>query len=272
MLSLAELNEYKILFKTSNLQQEMMKFGLEPAVLKSIWDQCCGISGSTMTEFILALGLCKHVVKYARFPENINEFKSNLEQDIKILERIEDKGEWAITPEEKHKYDEIFKANDPTGKGYIYGEVARRIFAQSGLRENLLAHIWSLSDVERRGKLNSDEFAVAMHLTYSKLNGIDLPTKLPANLVPPSFRKLQELSDLAKLSASSLLSSRSSVTSSPTGSLLSLADHLGVKGSLPNSKSAASLLKKESISDGNPDSRLELGKCVLNRPLENRDC
>jgi hypothetical protein len=72
---------------------------------------------------------------------------------------------------------------------------------QSGLHKNLLAHIWDLADMQNRGKLNSDEFAVAMHLIYGKLNGADLPRNLPENLIPPSMRNLKELSDFAKLDA-----------------------------------------------------------------------
>lgn len=37
-----------------------------------------------------------------------------------------------------------------------------------------------------------DEFCVAMHLIYRKLNGYDVPTSLPAELVPPSTRQLNE--------------------------------------------------------------------------------
>jgi hypothetical protein len=65
----------------------------------------------------------------------------------------------------------------------------------------MLAHIWNLADIQHRGKLNADEFAVAMHLIYQKLNGKDLPGELPENLVPPSQRQLSDLSNLAKLDA-----------------------------------------------------------------------
>ncbi|KAI8805746.1 hypothetical protein BJ742DRAFT_774739 [Cladochytrium replicatum] len=44
-------------------------------------------------------------------------------------------------------------------------------------------------DTHNVGKLNGDEFAVAMHLIYRKLNGHDLPKTLPPELVPPSTRK-----------------------------------------------------------------------------------
>lgn len=76
---------------------------------------------------------------------------------------------WAIEPAEKSKYDSIFKTWDPTNTGYIDGDRARNIFSQSGLGDNVLAHIWGLADRDRHGKLNGDEFAVAMCLLYRYL-------------------------------------------------------------------------------------------------------
>ena len=83
----------------------------------------------------------------------------------------------------------------------------------------MLAHIWGLADMQKRGKLNSDEFAVAMHLIYKKLNGYDLPQKLPDNLVPPSQKALSSLSNFAKLDA---LQQKPQKRISPSSSLLSL--------------------------------------------------
>jgi hypothetical protein len=99
------------------------------------------------------------------------------------------------------------------------GESAKLIFSQSGLRENMLAHIWGLADMQKRGKLNADEFAVAMHLIYKKLNGYDIPQKLPENLIPPSQKALSSLSNFAKLDA---LQQKAPKRISPSSSLLSI--------------------------------------------------
>jgi Cytoskeletal-regulatory complex EF hand len=37
--------------------------------------------------------------------------------------------------------------------------------------------------------MDADEFALAMHLINIKLDGHELPTELPAHLVPPSKRE-----------------------------------------------------------------------------------
>ncbi|KAI7850974.1 hypothetical protein BDC45DRAFT_230145 [Circinella umbellata] len=107
---------------------------------------------------------------------------------------------WAVTTEEKKRYTQIFKAWDEEKKGYLTGDMAKEIFTQSGLAENVLMQIWNLSDPNNQGKLNVDEFSVAMHLIYRKLNGYDVPTHLPTELVPPSTRELKESVDGLKQS------------------------------------------------------------------------
>ncbi|PVI00276.1 hypothetical protein DM02DRAFT_642557 [Periconia macrospinosa] len=97
---------------------------------------------------------------------------------------------WAITKGEKKLYDDTFKAWDGLGKGYISGEQALEIFGQSGLPKPDLERVWTLADSADRGRLNLDEFAVAMHLIYRKLNGYPVPNRLPAELIPPSTRNL----------------------------------------------------------------------------------
>lgn len=97
---------------------------------------------------------------------------------------------WAVTKDEKKIYDEMFKAWDGFGKGYISGAQAIEIFGQSGLEKPDLERIWTLSDPNNKGRLNLDEFAVAMHLIYRRLNGYPVPNSLPAELIPPSTRNL----------------------------------------------------------------------------------
>lgn len=105
---------------------------------------------------------------------------------------------WAITKQEKQIYDGIFSAWDSTRRGYIDGDVAISIFGKSGLGRPDLESIWNLCDSSNRGKLNKDEFAVAMHLVYRRLNGFDIPLRLPPELVPPSAKYLQDSVDLLK--------------------------------------------------------------------------
>jgi hypothetical protein len=99
---------------------------------------------------------------------------------------------WSITKDEKKIYDDMFKAWDGLSRGAVSGATAIEIFSQSGLEKDDLERIWTLSDPHNRGKLNLDEFAVAMHLIYRKLNGYPVPAKLPAELIPPSTRNIND--------------------------------------------------------------------------------
>lgn len=110
---------------------------------------------------------------------------------------------WSITKQEKQIYDGVFSAWDSRNKGFIDGEVAINIFGKSGLARPDLESIWNLADTNNRGKLNKDEFAVAMHLVYRRLNGFDLPLRLPPELVPPSTKYIQDSMDTLKNSLKS---------------------------------------------------------------------
>ncbi|QWU86932.1 hypothetical protein CA3LBN_001150 [Candidozyma haemuli] len=105
---------------------------------------------------------------------------------------------WAITKQEKSIYDGIFGAWDPERKGFIQGDTAIGIFNKSGLSRPDLESIWNLCDAGNRGKLNKDEFAVAMHLVYRRLNGLEIPLRLPPELIPPSAKYLQDSVDSLK--------------------------------------------------------------------------
>ena len=99
---------------------------------------------------------------------------------------------WAVTKDEKKIYDDMFKSWDGFGKGFISGNQSIEIFSQSGLDKSDLERIWTLSDPHNKGRLNLDEFAVAMHLIYRRLNGYPVPSQLPPELVPPSTRNLND--------------------------------------------------------------------------------
>ena len=105
---------------------------------------------------------------------------------------------WAVTKDEKKIYDQLFKAWDGLNKGFIGGDVAIEVMSQSGLPKSDLERIWTLSDPGNRGRLDMDEFAVAMHLIYRKLNGYSVPNQLPPELVPPSTRNFSNSIDTVK--------------------------------------------------------------------------
>nr|CAI5865216.1 unnamed protein product [Callosobruchus analis] len=92
-----------------------------------------------------------------------------------------------IVGREKHKYDEIFNSLNPTD-GKVTGMAAKTEMVKSRLPNSVLSKVWKLSDVDQDGLLDEEEFALAMHLINVKLDGNELPTQLPAHLIPPSKR------------------------------------------------------------------------------------
>ena len=101
--------------------------------------------------------------------------------------------EWAIGTREKENFDKAFSTLDTENRGYITGDQAVGFFSNSRLPEEVLAQIWDLADINSEGRLNRDEFAVAMFLIWQQRTKRDprdtLPQKLPSNLMPPSMRQ-----------------------------------------------------------------------------------
>ena len=64
-----------------------------------------------------------------------------------------------------------------------------KVFSDSGLKEDTLASIWDLADINSEGQLNPDTFAVAMYLIREQRapDPPPLPAFLPPRLIPPSY-------------------------------------------------------------------------------------
>ncbi|KAH3742756.1 hypothetical protein Pelo_15853 [Pelomyxa schiedti] len=69
----------------------------------------------------------------------------------------------AIPAHERVAYDALFHQTT-TGKP-LSGELARGLFSQSGLPVDVLAKIWDLSDIDKDGMLDREEFSIACYLT-----------------------------------------------------------------------------------------------------------
>lgn len=93
-----------------------------------------------------------------------------------------------IVDKDKPKYDEMFNKLSPID-GKITGASAKAEMVKSNLPNLVLSKIWKLSDLDKDGMLDSEEFALAMHLMSIKLNGHKLPEELPRHLIPPNRRK-----------------------------------------------------------------------------------
>ncbi|XP_020620179.1 intersectin-1-like isoform X2 [Orbicella faveolata] len=96
-----------------------------------------------------------------------------------------------ITPTNRLKYNQMFKAHDYQKTGFLSGDQARSMLIQSGLSQGILAQIWNLSDLDKDGQLNIEEFALAMHFVELAKHGQSLPPTVPPELLPPLFQSRQ---------------------------------------------------------------------------------
>ncbi|XP_060890833.1 epidermal growth factor receptor substrate 15-like 1 isoform X2 [Labrus mixtus] len=146
---------------------------------------------------------------------------------------------WAVRPEEKGKFDGIFESLAPVN-GLLSGEKVKPVLINSKLPLDVLGKVWDLSDIDKDGHLDRDEFAVAMHLVYRALEKEPVPTLLPSSLVPPSKRKK---------SLGSVASSVPGLPASPPppkDSLRSTPSH----GSMNSLNSTGSLSPKHTLKSG----------------------
>ncbi|XP_028444204.1 epidermal growth factor receptor substrate 15 isoform X2 [Perca flavescens] len=124
---------------------------------------------------------------------------------------------WVVKPEEKMKFDSIFESLGPVG-GILTGDKVKPVLLNSKLPVDILGRVWELSDIDRDGTLDRDEFSVAMYLVYRALEGEPVPMSLPPPLVPPSKRKNSSVPPVMPLlpSPPSVKDSRSSHAGSKT--------------------------------------------------------
>lgn len=83
----------------------------------------------------------------------------------------------------------MFNATDKTRSGFLTGTQARGILLQTKVPQQILAQIWSLSDRDADGRLGCEEFVLALYLCELHVTGKVIPTELPYDLIPPSFRQ-----------------------------------------------------------------------------------
>ncbi|XP_069378709.1 epidermal growth factor receptor substrate 15-like 1 isoform X8 [Paralichthys olivaceus] len=146
---------------------------------------------------------------------------------------------WAVRPEEKSKFDGIFESLAPVN-GLLSGEKVKPVLINSKLPLDVLGKVWDLSDIDKDGHLDKDEFAVAMHLVYRALEKEPVPALLPSSLIPLSKRKK---------SLGSVTSSVPGLPASPPppkDSLRSTPSH----GSMNSLNSTGSLSPKHTLKSG----------------------
>ena len=80
----------------------------------------------------------------------------------------------------KGQFDEISR------DGLLSGAGAKSLLTATGLSTNKLRKIWELSDIDKDGQLNLQEFVIAMYLTEVSKSGRELPARLDPEMIPRS--------------------------------------------------------------------------------------
>jgi len=101
--------------------------------------------------------------------------------------RLSNAGQWAVAAdtEKISSWIETFSNAAPVD-GKITGAQAKFVMMESNLPRSVLSKIWSLADIDRDGLLDEEEFCLCMYLIDFKLANNDLPSSLPAHLIPTS--------------------------------------------------------------------------------------
>mmetsp|Transcript_8387 Transcript_8387/g.19851 ORF Transcript_8387/g.19851 Transcript_8387/m.19851 type:complete len:566 (+) Transcript_8387:99-1796(+) len=94
---------------------------------------------------------------------------------------------WALQ-DSAERLRESFEALGPEG-GFLSPQTARDVLVKTGLSKDQLRKIWNLSDIDRDGYFDMEEYVVAMFLCDAVIQkGRPIPESLPATVVPPSKR------------------------------------------------------------------------------------
>ncbi|KAM3876032.1 epidermal growth factor receptor substrate 15-like 1 [Diretmus argenteus] len=175
----------------------LKKSGLPDATLGKIWDLADPDGKGYLDKqgFYVALRL----VACAQSGQEVSlsslnltipppKFKETSSPSLSSTASVPSEPHWAVRPEEKSKFDGIFESLAPVN-GLLSGEKVKPVLINSKLPLDVLGKVWDLSDIDKDGHLDKDEFAVAMHLVYRALEKEPVPPLLPSSLIPPSKRK-----------------------------------------------------------------------------------
>ncbi|SSD59433.1 uncharacterized protein SCODWIG_01194 [Saccharomycodes ludwigii] len=143
----------------------------------------------------------------------VNSFANNgLNTELKIPNRRLS----FITMEDQAKFETLFRSKVPIGSNTISGDECRDILMKSGLQPQQLARIWALSDTDKAGELLFPQFALAMYLVNSALQGEPLPFDLDSK----TKNEVSSFIDAINLSITSGNNDASNLPKTPFDALL----------------------------------------------------
>jgi len=98
---------------------------------------------------------------------------------------------WVVTAEAYQKYVGFFDMQPKDPMGRVLGRDCAQFLVQSSLAKPTIALILELSDLDKDGCFDRDEFCIATHLALCiSKRGMPVPQALPRFLVPSSKKHL----------------------------------------------------------------------------------
>jgi len=85
------------------------------------------------------------------------------------------------------RFEPLF--NTTQSGGFVSGGAAKNVLTSTGLAVGQLRKIWELSDLDKDGQLDLQEFTLAMYLADQVKNGREVPSRLDADMIPPNKRR-----------------------------------------------------------------------------------
>ncbi|CAM9520567.1 unnamed protein product [Choristocarpus tenellus] len=95
---------------------------------------------------------------------------------------------WGVSLESMEESDTQMAVHGPDSLGRLSPQGAKQALLATGAGEADLRRIWELSDIDKDGFLDRDEFALAWFLSKKSAAGNPPPPVLPPDLIPPSKR------------------------------------------------------------------------------------
>uniref|UniRef100_A0A4W6EGK0 Epidermal growth factor receptor pathway substrate 15 like 1 n=1 Tax=Lates calcarifer TaxID=8187 RepID=A0A4W6EGK0_LATCA len=236
--------------------QFLKKSGLSDSTLGKIWDLADSERKGYLDKrgFFIAMRLVASAqggndISLHNLNQNLAapKFKDTSSPLLSVSTTAPD-SQWAIRPDEKGKFEGIFESLGPV-KGLLSGDKVRPVLINSKLPLDVLGKIWDLSDVDKDGHLDKDEFTVAMHLVYRAMEKEPIPASLPASLFPPSKRKKAAG---ALPGAVAVLPALSGLTAGPAPLKDTLRSTPPLSSATPLTTSAVSLSPKHSFKSSSP--------------------
>ncbi|KAL5021928.1 hypothetical protein ScPMuIL_001083 [Solemya velum] len=137
-------------------------------------------------EFVLAMHVILEALQGRKIP---NDLSSYLPTRIPVSLDLP-----SMTDREKEAYTKVFQMYDSHNRGFIKGKDAMDLLRVSELSPEQLSVVWNLSDINRDGSLDMEEWVCACHLVrlqkqgYSLDGPINMFDYMPDRISPTSLQ------------------------------------------------------------------------------------